>query len=65
MQKIKQPKRLSTQRHYEAIRAEYRRLSEITEYGKPKYAYERILTELSVRFFRAEKTIENIIFNRV
>ncbi len=47
MQKTKYPKRPTTQRHYEAIRAEYRRLSEITEYGKPKYAYERILAASS------------------
>lgn len=65
MQKRRIPKRQSTQRFYEAIRTEYRRLSEVTEYGKPKYSYERILAELSVRFFREEKTIENIIFNRV
>ena len=65
MQKTKYPKRPTTQRHYEAIRAEYRHLSEITEYGKPKYSTDRILAELAHRFFKSEKTIENIVFNRV
>ncbi|WP_372474076.1 hypothetical protein AB4865_02050 [Capnocytophaga sp. ARDL2] len=62
---IKKPKRDRTQQFYETVRNEYRRLSEVTEYGKRKYSTERILAELSCRFFKSEKTIENIVFNRV
>lgn len=65
MQKVKRPKRPQTQQFYETVRKEYRRLSEVTEYGKPKYSTERILAELACRFFKSEKTIENIVFNRV
>ncbi|MDY3317787.1 hypothetical protein D1Z98_11265 [Riemerella anatipestifer] len=65
MQRRRRPKRPQTEQFYEAVRKEYRRLSDITEYGKPKYTTERILAELACKFFKAEKTIENIVFNRV
>lgn len=65
MQTTKRPKRAKTLLFYEAVRKEYRRLSEIQEYGKPKYSTEWILAELACRFFKSEKTIENIVFNRV
>lgn len=65
MQKTKTPKRARTLHFYETVRSEYRRLSAITEYGKSKYSYEWIVAELSLKFFKSERTIENIIFNRV
>lgn len=45
---------------YNLIREEYCKLSE-----QKKYTHSYIVATLSEKFFRSERTIENIIFNRV
>lgn len=58
-------RRPHTSRLYTSIREEYSRMTKITKHGKQKYTHECIVAELSQKFFRSERTIENIIFNRV
>ncbi|KGB65837.1 hypothetical protein Q787_10960 [Ornithobacterium rhinotracheale H06-030791] len=65
MPTLQTSKRHQTLRLYACVREEYARLSNITAYGKQKYTHEYIISELAQKFFRSERTIENIIFNRV
>ena len=58
-------KRSNTQKRYQKVRDEYCKLSEVLEFGKKKYTNERIIAELAERFFYSEKTVKNIVFNRV
>lgn len=56
---------MKRQRHFTAllyalIREEYEKLSQ-----QQKYKHGYIVTTLSEKFLRSERTIENIIFNRV
>lgn len=50
----------STAKFYEVIRKEFNKLSE-DKTLKTSY----IIKELSLKYFLSERTIENIIFNRV
>lgn len=54
-----------TRRLYRDIRLAYSELYNIKENDVRVYSHEYILAELSRRFYRSPKTIENIIFNRV
>ena len=49
-----------TTRLYALIREEYEKLSQ-----QQKFKHGYIVTTLSEKFLRSERTIENIIFNRV
>lgn len=49
-----------TARLYALIREEYERLSK-----QQKYKHGYIVATLSEKFLRSERTIENIVFNRV
>lgn len=54
-----------TENFYEDVRKEYHRMKNIKDKGVSKYSYEYILVTLSEKFYRAQKTIENIIWGRV
>uniref|UniRef100_UPI0039A4342E hypothetical protein n=1 Tax=Ornithobacterium rhinotracheale TaxID=28251 RepID=UPI0039A4342E len=58
-------KRNQTIRLYACVREEYSRMSNITAYGKQKYTHDYIVSTLAQKFFKSERTIENIVFNRV
>lgn len=58
-------KKERTNKMYEDIRKEYKKLSDIKSYGVSKYAHDYIVITLANNFYRSPKTIENIIFNRV
>lgn len=62
---IKKPVKSSTLRLYTDVREKYARLSAIVEFGKQKHSDEWIIAKLAFDFYLSEKTIENIIFNRV
>lgn len=49
-----------TARLYALVREEYDKLSQ-----QRKFTHNYIVTTLSEKFLRSERTIENIIFNRV
>ncbi|WP_313214223.1 hypothetical protein [Soonwooa sp.] len=65
MSKTKQPAKASTVRLYTDVRRNYARLSSIMEFGKQKHSDEWIMAKLAFDFYLSEKTVENIIFNRV
>lgn len=65
MSKTKQPAKPSTLRLYNDVRRNYARLSSVQEFGKQKNSDEWIIAKLAFDFYLSEKTIENIIFNRV
>ena len=54
-----------TQKMYEDVRLEYKKLSEIKLHGVSKYSHDYIVVLIANKFYRSPKTIENIIFNRV
>lgn len=58
-------KRHDTHRLYNDIREQYKKLSETKKNGVKLYSQEYILAELSRRFYKSPKTIENIVFYRV
>lgn len=55
----------TTEKRYEAVRAEYRRLSDIKEFGVQKHSFDWIIANIANKCFYSQATIENIIFNRV
>ena len=61
----KTPTKHRTLRLYQHIRLEYAKLSSLQELGRQKYSTEYIIAKLAQDFYKSEKTIENIIFNRV
>lgn len=65
MSKTKQPAKETTVRFYTDVRRHYARWSSIMEFGKQKHSDEWIMAKLAFDFYCSEKTIENIIFNRV
>lgn len=65
MPTITYQKRPKTLKFYACVRAEYSRLAKIKKHGKQKYTHECVIAELAEKFFKAERTIENIVFNRV
>ena len=54
-----------THKMYDDVRDEYKRLSEIKEFGVQKHSFDWIIAKVAEKFYRSPKTIENIIFNRV
>ena len=64
MQEAKNKKE-RTNKMYEDVRLEYKKMSDIKCHGVTKYAHDYIVVVLANRFYRSPKTIENIIFNRV
>lgn len=54
-----------TVRFYSDIRAEYKRLRGVLKNGVRLYSEEYIMAELSKKFYRSPRTIENILFNRI
>lgn len=55
----------TTEKRYEAVRTEYKRLSEIKEFGVQKHSFDWIIANIAQKSFYSIATIENIIFNRV
>jgi methyl coenzyme M reductase subunit D len=53
-----------TERLYAAIRDEYKKMSSIKKNGKQVFGDDYIIAEIAHKFFKAEKTIEDIVFNR-
>ncbi|MCT4559827.1 MAG: hypothetical protein N4A41_00465 [Crocinitomicaceae bacterium] len=51
------------QQRNEDIRKEWDRLSNISEYGHKKFRNQWIIARISKKFYLAESTIEDIIFN--
>lgn len=64
MSQTKKTKR-TTEKRYEDVRSEYRRLSEIKQYGVQKHSFDWIVANVAQKFYYSAKTVENIIFNRV
>ena len=58
-------KKERTNKMYEDVRLEYKKMSDIKCHGVTKYAHDYIVVVLANRFYRSTKTIENIIFNRI
>lgn len=54
----------TTLRLHQDIKKEFDRLSQVKEHGVRKYSIEYILNEIAHKFYKAPKTIENIVFNR-
>lgn len=55
----------TTERFYDDVRKEYHRLCNIKRLGVRLYHKEYIMAFLADKFYRSEKTIENILFHRV
>ena len=55
----------NTQRLYEDIKKEFLKLSDIKEYGVKKFTDDWILAKIGKQFYKAPKTVENIVFNRL
>lgn len=55
----------STERFYDDVRKEYSRLCNVKRLGKQLYHRDYIMAYLADKFYRSEKTIENILFHRV
>ena len=58
-------KKETTLRFYEDVKKEYLKLYNIKKNGVRVYSVEYILSEVARKFYRSERTIENIVFNRV
>lgn len=58
-------RRGDTQRLYNDIREEYKRMYAMKKHGQRIYTDEYIFAELSCKFYRSPRTIENIVFYRV
>jgi len=57
--------RIQTIRLHNDIRADFDRLSSVTEFGVQKHTTAWILNYLAKKYYRSSKTIENIVFNRI
>lgn len=55
----------TTEKRYEAVRLEYKRLSEIKEFGVQKHSFDWIVANVAQKYYYSPATVENIIFNRV
>lgn len=58
-------KKPNTNRMYEDIRKEFARLVNIKREGKRVYTNEYVIHLIAKKFYRSERTIENIVFHRV
>lgn len=57
-------KRTSTQQKHNAIRADFKKMSEErTKQGKRKFTSAFIVSELSKKYFLSEGTIENVVYS--
>ena len=57
--------RIQTMRLHNDIRADFEKMSNVTEFGVQKHTTVWILNYLAKKYYRSAKTIENIVFNRV
>ena len=55
----------TTEKRYESVRTEYKRLSDIQEFGVQKHSFDWIIANIAQKSFYSTATVENIIFNRV
>jgi hypothetical protein len=58
-------KKTTTALFYNSIKKEYQEFSEKKKNNRKVYTHEYIVSEIAIKYFRSERTIENIIFNRV
>jgi len=56
--------REQTLKQHQDIKDEFNRLSNVREYGVPKYSSQYILHKIADKYYKSAKTIENIVFNR-
>lgn len=54
-----------TEQLYQDIKRDFSKFSNIKEFGVQKYTNDWILGKLGFKYYKAPKTIENIVFNRV
>ncbi|MBF6607987.1 MAG: hypothetical protein ITG00_04530 [Flavobacterium sp.] len=54
----------TTLRLHQDIRKEFEKLSNVREHGVRKFTNEYIFKVLAVKFYKASRTIENIVFSR-
>ena len=54
----------STIRLHSDIKKDFDKMSSIKEFGVSKYSTEYVLCYLGNKYYKASKTIENIVFNR-
>jgi len=57
-------RRESTERLYTSIRKEYEKLKNIKSHGVQRYSEVFIVSKLADKFFKSQKTIENIVYFR-
>jgi hypothetical protein len=62
--RMKRQQRSTTRQLYDAVRREFHKYSEMKENGVQKYSTEWIIMKVGEKFFRAPRTIENIVFHR-
>ncbi|GIZ09999.1 hypothetical protein [Flavobacterium sp. UMI-01] len=55
----------NTVRLHQDIKKEFDKMSNIREYGVQKYSTDYILHAIAQKYYRAAKTVENIVFGRV
>jgi hypothetical protein len=55
----------NTIRLHQDIKKEFDKMSNIREFGVQKYSTDYILNCIAAKYYRAAKTVENIVFNRV
>lgn len=53
-----------TEKLYQDIKSDFTKLSNVKEFGVQKYTNDWILAKLGDKYYKAPKTIENIVFNR-
>lgn len=54
-----------TDKLYHDIKSDFSKFSSMKEFGVQKYTNDWILGKLGAKYYKAPKTIENIVFNRV
>jgi hypothetical protein len=54
-----------TDRLYQDIKRDFVKLSNVKEFGVKKHTDDWILAKLGNKYYKAPKTIENVVFNRV
>lgn len=55
----------NTIRLHQDIKKEFDKMSNVREFGVQKYSTDYILNFVAAKYYRAAKTVENIVFNRV
>lgn len=54
-----------TDRLYQDIKRDFTKYANIKEFGVQKYTNDWILAKLGDLYYKAPKTVENIVFNRI